>query len=336
MKKKILITRTFFPDIADRLSAYFEVELNQSGKYPPGHLQEALQGKSGVLLGGGEKIDASLLSGLTTGELKAVCISAAGYNNVDVAALTRAGVIVTNTPGLADETVADFAWGVLLGAARRVKEAENWLQDGQWKESAGNRFFGIDVHSKTLGIIGMGGIGQSIAKRATGFNMSVLYNNRHHLQVSVEQSCKADYVTKEELLSRSDFVILALPYTPENHHLIGAEALKRMKTTAILINVARGGLIDEVALADAIREEQLAGAALDVFEAEPAVYPGLLGLPNVILTPHIAGASEADQHAMARLAADNLIAALGYGPNAGRPPSILNPEVLESPGKNNL
>jgi lactate dehydrogenase-like 2-hydroxyacid dehydrogenase len=328
MKKKVLITRTFFPDIAGRLEEYFEVELNQSGKYPPGRLLEALRGKSGVLLGGGEKIDASLLSGLTPGELKAVCISAAGYNNVDVAALTKAGVIVTNTPGLVDETVADFAWGMLLGTARKVKEAEDWLQDGQWKESAGSRFFGIDVHGKTLGIIGMGGIGQCIARRAAGFNMRVLYYNRHRLPVSIEQSGKAAYVTKEDLLSGSDFVILCLPYTPENHHLIDTAALKMMKPTAILINIARGGLIDEPALADAIREERLAGAALDVFEAEPVVYAGLLGLPNVMLTPHIAGASEADQHAMARLAADNLIAALGYGPQAGKPPSVLNPEVL--------
>lgn len=329
MKKKILITKTLFPDIVDRLSPYFEVEFNREGKYTPERLQEALKGKSGVVLGGSEKIDGALLAGIDDNVLKAVCIPAAGYNNVDVAALTRAGVILTNAPGLVDETVADFAWGVLLATARRVKEGEDWLQDGQWKESAGSRFFGIDVYGKTLGIIGMGRIGQGIARRGIGFNVSVLYNNRHPLPASIEQACKAEYATREALLAASDFVILCLPYTPENYHLIGPAELEKMKPGAILINIARGGLIDEVALADAIREERLAGAALDVFEAEPAVYEGLLGLPNVMLTPHIAGATEVSQHAMARLAADNLVAALGYGPNAGRPPSILNPEVLK-------
>ncbi|MDR3713656.1 MAG: D-glycerate dehydrogenase [Puia sp.] len=333
MKKKILVTRTLslFPDIEDRLSVWFDVEFSRGGKHAPDHFRDALRGKSGVLLGGGERIDEALLSSLGDSALKAVCIPAAGYNNVDIAALTRAGIIVTNAPGLVDETVADFAWGVLLATARRVKEAEDWLQEGEWKESAGSRFFGIDVYGKTLGIIGMGRIGQGIAKRGFGFNARILYNNRHRLPAETEQACRAEYATRDELLAGSDFVILCLPYTPESHHLIGPSEIKKMKKEAILINVARGGLIDEVALADAIREERLAGASLDVFEQEPTVYEGLLGLPNVLLTPHIAGATEASQHAMARLAADNLVAALGYGPDAGRPPSILNPELLEDP-----
>jgi gluconate 2-dehydrogenase len=329
MKQKILITRPVFPDVVDRLREYFDITLNEGPRYTSEQLNAALQGMSGALVSGGDKIDDSVLKGLT--QLKAVCVTAAGYNNIDAAALTRAGVIGTNSPGPADETVADFAWGLMIATARRMVEASRSVELGQWKESFPIRFFGTNLCDRTLGIMGMGRIGQAIARRAVGFRMSVIYYNRHRLSASIEEDCRASYRTKEDLLRQSDYVLLAMPYTPENYHLIGAAELRLMKPSAMLFNIARGGLIDEAALATAIQRQQLAGAGLDVFENEPAIHPGLMGLANVVLTPHIAGATVEAQHGLASLAADNLIAALGLGPQAGHPPSVFNPEVLRKP-----
>jgi lactate dehydrogenase-like 2-hydroxyacid dehydrogenase len=327
MKQKILITRPLFPDVVDRLREYFDVTLNEGPRYTSEQLNEALRGMSGAVVAGGERIDDSVLKGLT--ELKAICVSAAGYNNVDVAALTRAGIIGTNSPGPADETVADFAWGLMIATARRLVEAALWVQQGQWKGTANSRFFGVNLCDKKLGIIGMGRIGQAIARRAIGFRMQLLYHNRHRLPPALEADCRASYRSKEALLHEADFIMLAMPFTAENYHLIGAAELKLMQPTAMLFNIARGGLIDEAALAEALRGQQLAGAGLDVFEKEPAIHPGLMGLPNVVLAPHIAGGTAEAQHGLASLAADNLIAALGLGPQAGHPPSVFNPEVLK-------
>jgi lactate dehydrogenase-like 2-hydroxyacid dehydrogenase len=327
MKQKILITRPLFPDVVDRLREYFDVTINEGPRYTSEQLHEALRDKSGAIVAGGEKIDDAVLAGLTG--LKAICVSAAGYNNIDVAALTRAGVIGTNSPGPADETVADFAWGSMIATARRLVEAAHWVEQGQWKGSAGSRFFGVNLCDKTLGIVGMGRIGQAIARRAIGFRMSVLYHNRRRLDPALEAECRASYRTKEDLLREADFIVLAMPFTPENYHLIGRAELVLMRPSAMLFNIARGGLIDEEALAKALQEQRLAGAGLDVFEDEPAIHPGLMGLPNVVLTPHIAGGTAEAQHGLASLAADNLIAALGAGPRAGHPPSVFNPEVLK-------
>jgi lactate dehydrogenase-like 2-hydroxyacid dehydrogenase len=288
--------------------------------------REALEDKDGVLLAGGEVVDEQTITGLT--KLKAVCVSAAGYNKVDVKALTQAGIIATNAPGPADETVADFTWGLLIAAARKLTEGERYVREGNWKGSAGTLFFGIDVHGKTLGIIGMGRIGQAIARRAAGFNMKVIYYNRTRLKTSIEETYRASYKTKTALLQEADFIVLSLPYTKANHHIIANDDLRQMKEKAVLVNIARGGLIDEASLAEALQQKRIAAAALDVFEAEPKVHPLLLTLPNVILTPHIAGGTERAQHGLARVAADNLVAALGHGENAFHPPAILNPEVL--------
>jgi lactate dehydrogenase-like 2-hydroxyacid dehydrogenase len=326
MAQKILITRPLFPDVVDRLREYFDVTINEGPRYTSEQLRAALRGMSGAIVAGGEKINDEVLEGLT--ELKAICVSAAGYNNVDVAALTRAGVIGTNSPGPADETVADFAWGLMIATARRIVEAAHWVGQGQWKGGAGSRFFGVNLCDKTLGILGMGRIGQAIARRAVGFRTRVLYHNRRRLDAVIEASCQAAYVSKEELLQQSDFVMLAMPYSSENYHLIGAAELGLMRSSAMLFNIARGGLIDEAALAAALQKKALAGAGLDVFEDEPVIYEGLMGLPNVVLTPHIAGGTAEAQHGLASLAADNLIAALGLGPQAGKPPSVFNPEVL--------
>jgi gluconate 2-dehydrogenase len=325
-KQKILITRPLFPDVVDRLREHFDVTINDGPRYTPQQLREALQDKDGVLLAGGEKIDGAMLEGLT--QLKALCVSAAGYNSVDVEALTRAGVIGTNSPGPADETVADFAWGLMIATARHLVSAAEWVEQGQWKGAIGSRFFGTNISGKTLGIIGMGRIGQAIARRAIGFRTRVLYHNRNRLDTAIEQECRAVYATKEDLLQHSDFILLALPYTPGNYHLIGAKELRLMRPSAMLFNIARGGLIDEAALAEALRSQQIAGAGLDVFEGEPSIHPGLTGLPNAILTPHIAGGTAEAQHGLAAMAADNLIAILGPGPQAVHPGSIFNPEVL--------
>ncbi|HMH22076.1 MAG TPA: NAD(P)-dependent oxidoreductase, partial [Puia sp.] len=224
MRQKILITRSLFPDIVERLRGYFDVAVNEGAKYTAEQLKEALRDKSGVLIAGGEKVNAELLEGLSN--LRAVCVSAAGYNNVDVPALTRAGVIGTNSPGPADETVADFTWGSLISIARKIGESERWVLDGQWKGTAGSRFFGTEVHGKTIGIIGMGRIGQAIARRAAGVGVKVLYYNRRRLDASSEQECRASYRTKSELLANADFVILSLPYAPGNYHIIGAPELE--------------------------------------------------------------------------------------------------------------
>lgn len=326
MKPRILITRPLFPDIVDRLRGYFDVTINEGPRYSSAQLNAALQDMDGAIIAGGERIDDSVVQGLP--RLKALCVSAAGYNNVDVAALTRAGIIGTNSPGPADETVADFTWGLMIATARKLVEAAHWVQQGQWKGGTGSRWFGVNLCDKTLGILGMGRIGRAIARRAAGFRMKVLYHNRRPLDGPTERECQAAYRSKDELLQQADFIVLAMPFTKENYHLIGARELRLMRGSAMLFNIARGGLIDEEALATALKENRIAGAGLDVFEGEPAVYPGLLGLPNVVLTPHIAGGTAEAQHGLASLAADNLIAALGLGPQAGHPPSIFNPEVL--------
>ena len=325
-KQRILVTRPLFPDLVDRLREHFDVSINEGPRYTSRQLQEALRDMDGAIIAGGEKIDGSVLEGLT--RLKALCVSAAGYNNVDVEALTRAGVIGTNSPGPADETVADFAWGLMIATARHLVSAAHWVEQGQWKESIGSRFFGTNISGKTLGIIGMGRIGQAIARRAVGFRTRVLYHNRHRVDVAIEKECNASYSTKEEQLRGSDFVMLALPYTAGNYHIIGAKELQLMRPSAMLFNIARGGLIDEAALAEALRSQRIAAAGLDVFEGEPSIYPGLMGLPNAVLTPHIAGGTAEAQHGLAAMAVDNLIAILGPGPRSTHPGSIFNPEVL--------
>jgi len=325
MKQKILITRPLFPDVVDRLRGYFDVTINEGPRYTGEELRAALRDMDGAIVAGGEKIDDSVVQGLP--RLKAICVSAAGYNNVDVASLTRAGIIGTNSPGPADETVADFTWGLMIATARRLVEAAHWVEQGQWKSSVGSRWYGANLCDKTLGIMGMGRIGQAIAQRAVGFRMKVIYHNRRRVDAAIEAEVRAEYRSKEEFLREADFVVLAMPYTAGNYHLIGAPELQLMRSSAMLFNIARGGLIDEVALAAALKDNRIAGAGLDVFEGEPAVFAGLMGLPNAVLTPHIAGGTAEAQHGLASVAADNLIAALGLGPNPGKLEGWFNPEV---------
>lgn len=329
MKQRVLVARATFPDIIDRLAEVFEIERNDSDKpFAKPQLIERLRDKHGAMLMGGEPIDDEVLDAAP--HLRAVCNCAAGFDNFDLDAITRRGVIATNTPEVSNESVADFAWALMLAAARRVTDADQFVRSGQWQGFAYNLMLGTDLYRSTLGIVGMGRIGQAIAKRAAGFGMRVLYDNRTRLSPEIEAACAAQRATRDELLSQSDHVVLALSYGPDSHHAIGQPQFARMKRNATLINIARGGVVDDVALAAALKAGVIGAAALDVFEGEPAVHPSLLDAPNLTMTPHMASASVATRRALANLAVDNLIAALGHGPRAGAPPSILNSSVLRA------
>jgi len=222
-----------------------------------------------------------------------------------------------------DASTADFTWALILATARRVTESEAWLRAGQWSGWKLKQFLGTDVHHATLGILGMGRIGQAVARRARGFDMTVLYHNTRRLSEEVEKSCHAAYVSMDELLARADILTLHMPYSPATHHIIGAKELARMKSTAILINAARGGVVDDQALIEALQQGRIGGAGLDVFENEPKLDPRFLDFKNVVLTPHIASSSETTRRNMAMLAAENLVAAL----TTGKPPNLLNPPL---------
>jgi glyoxylate reductase len=258
--------------------------------------------------------------------LRIVAVAAVGYNIVDVAAATRRGILVTNTPGVLTDTTADMAWALMLGVARRVPESDRFVRAGKWTGVYWSQLMGSDVHGTTLGIIGLGRIGQAIARRAQGFSMRVLYHNRKR-DHEAEQSVGAVYRSKAELLREADFVVLSIPLSTETRHLIGAAELALMKPTAFLVNVARGPVVDEAALAEALRTGRIAGAGLDVFEEEPKVHPELLALDNLVLTPHIGSASRAPRLRMATRAAENCVAALA----GQRPPNLVNPEAWRSP-----
>ncbi|WP_310459945.1 D-glycerate dehydrogenase [Sphaerotilus sp.] len=309
----VLVTRRLFPSVVARLAAQFDVETNDADTlWTRDELIARLQGKQGVFVTTGEPIDATLVTACP--DLKAVCSMAVGYNNIDVAACRARGITVTNAPDVLTETTADFGFALMMAAARRITESEHFLRRGEWTKWAPDFFVGSDIHGATLGILGMGRIGQAIARRgALGFGMNVIYHNRSRLAPEAEAPIGARWVSQAELLAEADHLIIVVPYGPASHHLIGAAELARMKPTATLTNIARGGVVDDAALAMALRSNRLAAAALDVFEGEPAVHPALLAVPNVVLTPHIASASLPTRLAMADLAADNLIALLTGG-----------------------
>ncbi len=323
--QKILVARPIFPDVIERLKQHFEVDWNNGDALAPDALHARLADKDGALTAG-DTIGAAALAAAP--KLRVVSNMAVGYNNFDIAAFNAANVLGTNTPDVLNESTADFGWALMMAAARRVAESEHWLRAGKWRKWSFDSFLGADIHGATLGVIGMGRIGQALARRARGFNMRVVYHNRSRVAPEIERELNAEYLSKQDLLKQADHVVLVLPYTAENHHTIGAAELALMKPTATLTNIARGGIVDDVALAHALRTRQIAAAGLDVFEGEPRVHPALLEVENVVLTPHIASATEATRRAMANLAADNLIAALGEGPRAGQPPNPINPGVL--------
>jgi len=320
----VLVARAVFAEVLARLRGYFEVEANEADEvWPQPELIRRLQGCAGCFITGSERIDATLLDACP--ELRAACNMAVGYNNVDLAACTARGVLVSNTPDVLTETTADFGFALMMATARRIAEGERFLRAGRWTKWSYDMLAGSDVHGATLGILGMGRIGQAIARRgALGFRMPVIYHNRSRLDAALERQLGARYVGKDELLRGSDHLVLVLPYSAESHHAIGAAELALMKPSATLTNIARGGIVDDAALATALRERRIAAAGLDVFENEPQLHPALLELPNVVLLPHIGSATEATRRRMVGIAVDNLIAAL----TGGTPPTPVNPQVL--------
>ena len=326
VRPRILVARAIFPEVVDKLAQHFDVEANSADElWPRDELLRRLQGKQGVFTTGGERIDAELLKACP--ELKICANMAVGYNNFDLAAMTAAGVLGTNAPDVLTETTADMGFALLMAAARRVTESEHFLRAGKWDRWAYDMLIGQDVHGATLGILGMGRIGRAIARRgALGFGMPVIYHNRSRLPAEEEAEVGARYVGKEELLKTADHLVLVVPYSAESHHSIGAAELALMKPSATLINIGRGGVVDDAALAQALREGRIAAAGLDVFEGEPKVHPDLLKASNVVLTPHIGSATVPTRKAMANLAADNLIGYL----TQGKPLTPLNPEVIKA------
>ncbi len=307
-KPYILMARAVFPEVIEKLSQVAQVHVNEDDTvWSQAELVARLQGKQGVFTTGGDRIDQAVLKACP--ELRICANMAVGYNNFDIPAMTAAGVVATNAPDVLTETTADLGFALLMATARRLSESEHYLRAGRWTKWSFDMFAGSDIHGSTLGILGMGRIGQAIARRgALGFGMQVIYHNRSRLSPELEQQCQARLVSKSELLAQADHLVLVLPYTRESHHAIGAAELAQMKPTATLVNIARGGIVDDAALAQALKQRTIAAAGLDVFEEEPKVHPGLLGVPNVVLTPHIGSASIPTRKAMAHLAADNLVA----------------------------
>ena len=326
-KPHVLIARDVFPEVLQRLRQHFDVEDNPADTvFTAAELVQRLQGKQGAFTTGSERITAELLAACP--QLRVVANMAVGYNNFDIAACTARGVLATNTPDVLTETTADFGFALMMASARRMAEGEHFLRSGAWTKWRYDMFTGSDIHGATLGVLGMGRIGQAIARRgALGFGMQVIYHNRSRLPEAVERELSARWVDKTTLLTQADHLVLVLPYSAQSHHSIGAAELALMKPTATLTNIARGGIVDDAALAAALRAGQIAAAGLDVFEGEPGLHPDLLSVPNIVLPPHIASASVATRLAMANLAADNLIAAL----TGATAPTPINPEVLHSP-----
>ena len=322
MKPKVMVTCEIFEDVVDFLAQHFEVEVNR-GDTPlaPDELVSRMSDKAGVLATLSDRVDAALLARCPS--LKAVCNIAVGFNNIDLTACTAAGVMATNTPGVLDDSTADFTWALILATARRVTEVERFLRTGNWTGWRFKQFLGADVHHSTLGILGMGRIGQKVARRALGFDMQVLYHNRNRLETGQELALNATLVSQDELFAQSDILSIHTPYSSETHHLIGAAEFAKMKPGAIFIHASRGGVVDDAALVEALKSGRLGGAGLDVYEGEPNLNPDLLGFDNVVLTPHIASSSVATRRDMVSLAARNLVAALG----GEVPPNLLNPEV---------
>ena len=317
---KVVITRRVFRELVGELAGRYEVVHNDEDRpWPPDELARNLQGASGAMATVMDKFDEAILAQCPG--LKVISNIAVGYNNIDVAACTKRGIRVTNTPGVLDDTTADLTWALLMATARRIAEADAYVRRGEWKIAFGVQYFlGQDIHHATLGIIGMGRIGQAVARRARGFDMRVIYHNRTRLDAEAEQGLGVEWAERDALLAQSDFVVVMAPYSQATHHLVGAAEIAKMKPTAILVNTARGGIVDDAALVAALKEGRIAGAGLDVFEGEPNLHAGYLGLPNVVLTPHIGSASRATRIVMCRTAAANMTAVL----EGREPPNPVN------------
>ena len=322
-KPSILISRILPEEAVARARSRAVVDLHEADK-PLGRTEliARLKGRQGLVCLITDVIDAPLLAACP--DLRVVANVAVGFNNIDVAEATKRGVVVTNTPDVLTETTADFAWTLLMATARRVVEADRYVREGKFTQWEFMLLLGGDIHGKTLGIIGFGRIGRAMARRARGFDMRVLYQDAVAADPATERELRATRTDTATLLRESDFVTLHTPLLPETQHLINAQSLKTMKKTAYLVNASRGPVVDEAALAQALKERWIAGAGIDVFEREPEVHPALMGLPNVVLAPHIASASSDTRLKMANLAVDNCLAVL----EGKTPPTPVNPEVL--------
>ncbi len=303
-KPKVLVGAKIDVSVRNFLEEFCQCSYCDMGKSPQVESLEGLRETEGVIVFG-SKIDAAFFDAAPS--LKAVCCVSVGYNNVDVEEAQRRGVVVTNTPGVLDETVADLILSLMLSSSRRIAELDRYVRDGLWKPTDGANLYGLDVHHKKLGIVGMGRIGEAVAKRAKGgFSMDVLYYNRHR-KADAEAGIGAVYRDFDALLAESDFIVLMTPLTEETRKLIGAREFSLMKKTAFFINASRGQTVDEEAMIEALRTNSIAGAGLDVFEREPiAPDSPLLSLKNVVLTPHIGSATHETRNDMARLAAENM------------------------------
>jgi glyoxylate reductase len=322
VKPAVLVTQKIPARALALVQEVCDVQCNpQDQRLTPEALRQAVVGKAGMICLVTDQVDAQLLAAGTA--LKVVANVAAGYDNIDVRAATQRGIVVTNTPGAVTEATADLTWGLLLSIARRIPEGDRYIRAGKWNEWKFMFMLGGDVYDHTLGIIGMGRIGQAVARRAQGFGMRVLYHNRQRLDATLEQTLGATWVELPTLLQQADFVSVHVPLTAETTHRISEPELRMMQPTAYLINTARGAVVDEAVLVRALAEGWIAGAALDVFEREPELHQALLALENVVLVPHIGSASVPTRTRMAVMAAENLLAAL----HGERPPHVVNPDV---------
>lgn len=323
MQHEVLISKHIYQEAVDYLASRVRVDYHDSDDgLPGGDLRARLAGKAGLVCQLTDRIDAALLDAAPS--LKVVSNVAVGFDNIDVAAATERGIVVTNTPGVLTNTTADLAFALILGAGRRLGEAERYLRAGRFKQWRIDLLTGWDVWQATLGIFGMGRIGQAVARRGRGFDMRVLYYDPFRQTAELERELGIEYASKEEVLAQADFLSLHCALTPETRHLVGAPEFEAMKPTAVLVNTSRGPVVDEAALAAALKRGSIAAAGLDVFENEPEVHPDLLACENALIVPHIASASVATRTRMCLMAAENMAAGLA----GERPPNIVNPDVL--------
>ena len=322
LRPKVLITRKIFEESIAYLARHCDVDTNQRDvPLTPHQLIRKLQGKQGAITLLTDIISDAVLARCP--ELKIVSNVAVGFNNLDVKAATERGVMMTNTPGVLDDTTADLTWCLILAASRGLVDADRYFRSGKWKGWGLMQFLGRDIHHKTLGICGLGRIGRRVAKRAKGFDMRILYTGRARAPDKLERELGVAFVDKRTLLKESDVVTLHLPLTSKTTHYISTAELKLMKPTAVLVNSSRGPVVDEKALVKALREGWIAAAGLDVYEREPSPAPGLARLKNVVLAPHIGSASMETRLRMSNMAVENCVAGL----LGRRPPNLLNPEV---------
>lgn len=323
-KPKVLATRPLFPAAQEILNANCEVDYwTQPDRISRDELLRRVKDKEALVCLLTETVNLELLGAAP--KLRIAANVAVGFDNIDVSACTRRGVVATNTPGVLDETTADFAWALMMAVARRLVEGDNLVRSGNWKGWDLDQLVGADVWGKTLGIVGFGRIGRAMARRALGFQMKVIYSDAVRAPESAEKELNATQQPFNDLLAESDFVSVHVPLLPETHALFDGPKICRMKPTAFLINTSRGPVVDEAALVHALESKKIAGAALDVFEQEPFIHSGLKR-PNVVLAPHIASASVETRTKMACMAAENVVALF----KGQRPANMLNPEVLKS------